>query len=187
MKWMFRICCYIFLISKCRAESDLGMCITSGLAKWMPLRIGDFWWILFGQTYSYIRSRHCAAIKAGARGLVQRASPHDHWMPRGHSDGACVKHFQHQPCAVAARRPAAAPTPLCVVLFYWPRGEKNQKQNLQSPKNLSRTLHFLRRKVDSNFADAIGTMTPQSFIFHSWTVSSVSGENKRTVGRPKVN
>ena len=30
--------CYIFLISKCRGESDLDLCMTSGLAKRMPLR-----------------------------------------------------------------------------------------------------------------------------------------------------
>jgi len=35
--------CYVFLTSKCREESDLGLCMTSVLAKWMwPLRSADF-------------------------------------------------------------------------------------------------------------------------------------------------
>jgi len=38
----FLIFCYMFLISKCRGESDLGLCMTSGFAKRMPLRKADF-------------------------------------------------------------------------------------------------------------------------------------------------
>ena len=34
--------CYLFLISKCRGESDLGLCMTLVLAKRMPLRSADF-------------------------------------------------------------------------------------------------------------------------------------------------
>ena len=34
--------CYMFLISTCRAESDLGLYTTSALAKRMPLRNGHF-------------------------------------------------------------------------------------------------------------------------------------------------
>ena len=34
--------CYMFLMSKCRGESDLGLCMTSVLAKRMPLRSTDF-------------------------------------------------------------------------------------------------------------------------------------------------
>ena len=33
---------YEFLMSKCRGESDLGLCMTSVLAKRMPLRSADF-------------------------------------------------------------------------------------------------------------------------------------------------
>ena len=33
---------YVFLISKCRGESDLGLCMTSELAKRMRLSSGDF-------------------------------------------------------------------------------------------------------------------------------------------------
>ena len=34
---------YMFLISKCRRESDLGLCTTLQLANKMPLRSGYFW------------------------------------------------------------------------------------------------------------------------------------------------
>jgi len=33
---------YAFQMSKCRGESDLGLCMTSVLAKKMPLRSADF-------------------------------------------------------------------------------------------------------------------------------------------------
>ena len=33
--------CYMFIIPKCRGESDLSLCMTSGLAKRMPLRSAD--------------------------------------------------------------------------------------------------------------------------------------------------
>ena len=36
-----RICC-MFLMSKCRGESDLDLCMTSILSKRMPLRSADF-------------------------------------------------------------------------------------------------------------------------------------------------
>jgi len=35
--------CYMFLMSKCRVESDLGLCMISILAKRMPLRSANFW------------------------------------------------------------------------------------------------------------------------------------------------
>ena len=34
--------CYMFLMSKCRVESDLGLCMISILAKRMPLRSANF-------------------------------------------------------------------------------------------------------------------------------------------------
>jgi len=34
--------CYVFLMSQCRGESDLGLCMTSVLAKRMLLRSADF-------------------------------------------------------------------------------------------------------------------------------------------------
>jgi len=34
---------YMFLISKCRGDWDLGLCTTSGLAFGEPQRSGDFW------------------------------------------------------------------------------------------------------------------------------------------------
>jgi len=34
--------CYVFLISKCRGDWDLGLCTTSGLAFGEPQRSGDF-------------------------------------------------------------------------------------------------------------------------------------------------
>ena len=37
---------YLFLISKCRRESDVGLCTTSLLAKRVLLCIGEFRWIL---------------------------------------------------------------------------------------------------------------------------------------------
>jgi len=48
--------CYVFLTSKCRGESDLGLCMTSVLAKRMPLR--DFKTCLAAK---FVGSRHCAA------------------------------------------------------------------------------------------------------------------------------
>jgi len=41
---------YVFLISKCRGESDLGLCMSSVLAKRMYLHIADFWRILWPNT-----------------------------------------------------------------------------------------------------------------------------------------
>jgi len=35
--------CYMFQISKCRGDWDLGLCTTSGLAFGEPQRNGDFW------------------------------------------------------------------------------------------------------------------------------------------------
>ena len=51
--------CYMFLMSKCKEESDLGLCMTSGFAKRMALRSADFWRILRPNTFK-IGSRHCA-------------------------------------------------------------------------------------------------------------------------------
>jgi len=52
--------CYMFLISKCREESDLGLCMTSVLANSLPLRSADFRQILQPNTFK-TGSRHCAA------------------------------------------------------------------------------------------------------------------------------
>jgi len=42
---------YMFPVSKCRGESDLGLCTTSGLAQTMPLPGGDFRQILRPNTF----------------------------------------------------------------------------------------------------------------------------------------
>jgi len=34
--------CYMLPLSKCRGEGDLGLCMTSGFAKRMPLPSGEF-------------------------------------------------------------------------------------------------------------------------------------------------
>jgi len=47
--------CYMFLKSKCTGESDLGLCMTSVLAKRMPLRSADFWRILRPNTFLCFR------------------------------------------------------------------------------------------------------------------------------------
>jgi len=41
--YFFERICYMFLISKCRGDWDLGLCTTSGLAFGEPQRSGDFW------------------------------------------------------------------------------------------------------------------------------------------------
>jgi len=49
---------YVFLILKCREESDLGMCMRSVHAKRMLLCSADFQRILQPNTF-YLGSRHC--------------------------------------------------------------------------------------------------------------------------------
>jgi len=52
---------YLFLMSKCREESDLGLCMTSGFAKRMPLRSTDFqFWNVFGG-----KIRRKSALRSG--------------------------------------------------------------------------------------------------------------------------
>jgi len=51
--------CYMFLIPKCRGESDIGLCTTLGLAKRMPLRSAAFRVKhVFGARF--VGSQHCA-------------------------------------------------------------------------------------------------------------------------------
>ena len=54
--------CYMFLILKCTGWSDLGLCMTSGLAKRMRLRSADFLFFnVFGhKIIKFVRIRHCA-------------------------------------------------------------------------------------------------------------------------------
>jgi len=53
-RWVLAFCfsvkiCYTFLILKYRGESDLGRCMSSVLAKRMPLHSADFWFLnVFG-------------------------------------------------------------------------------------------------------------------------------------------
>jgi len=53
--------CYMFLMSKCRGELDLGLCMTSVLAKRMPLRSADFRRILRPNTFENRKS----ALRSG--------------------------------------------------------------------------------------------------------------------------
>jgi len=53
--------CYIFLISKCREDRDLGLCTTSVLAFWEPRRNGKIQFFLLRNAF-FFGSRHCAAV-----------------------------------------------------------------------------------------------------------------------------
>jgi len=53
---------YMFLILKCRGRSDLGVCMTSVLAKRMWLRSADFWQILRPNTFLNRKSAPCGRI-----------------------------------------------------------------------------------------------------------------------------
>jgi len=44
--------CYMFFISKCKGASDLGLCMTLGLVKRMPVRSANFWRILRPNTFN---------------------------------------------------------------------------------------------------------------------------------------
>jgi len=57
--------CYMFLISKCREDWDLGLCTTSGLAFGEPQRYGKIRFVLRRNTF-FFRSRHCAAVLLGS-------------------------------------------------------------------------------------------------------------------------
>jgi len=53
--------CYVYLMSKCRGESDLGLCMTSVLAKRIPLRSADFRFLnAFGR-----KIRRKSALRSG--------------------------------------------------------------------------------------------------------------------------
>ena len=52
----------MFLISKCRGKSDLGVCMTSVLAKKMRLRSSDFQRILQPNTFFNQKSVLCGCI-----------------------------------------------------------------------------------------------------------------------------
>jgi len=108
--------CRVFPISKCREESDLGLCMTSGLAKRMPLRSADFRRILRPSTFKNRK----LALRSG----ILFASPEVMHRPRSDSPlqfelgtysrferenkmlalGVCVP----QPCPSAGRRVAAS-------------------------------------------------------------------------------
>jgi len=53
--------CYMFLISKCRGDQDLGLCTTSVLAFGEPQRNGKIRFFLRGNTLIF-GSRHCAVV-----------------------------------------------------------------------------------------------------------------------------
>jgi len=60
--YFFERICYMFLISKCRGDWDLGLCTTSGLAFREPLRSGKIRFFLRRNTFFFLGSRHCAAV-----------------------------------------------------------------------------------------------------------------------------
>jgi len=69
--------CYMFLISKCTRWSDLGLCMTSGLAKRVPLRIAAFRVLnVFGR-----KIRQNSPLRSG----IFFASPEVMHRPRSHS------------------------------------------------------------------------------------------------------
>jgi len=69
--------CYMFLISKCRRWSDLGLCMTSGLAKRVPLHIADFRFLnVFGR-----KIRQNSPVRSG----IFFAGPEVMHRPRSHS------------------------------------------------------------------------------------------------------
>jgi len=69
--------CYTFQLSKCRGESYLGLCMTSGLAKRIPLRSADFRFLnVIGR-----KIRQYLALHSG----VFFASPEVMHRPRSHS------------------------------------------------------------------------------------------------------
>jgi len=57
--------CYMFLISKYRGESDLGLCKILGLAKRMPLRSADFRRILRPNTFENQKLAHVYKSEVG--------------------------------------------------------------------------------------------------------------------------
>jgi len=69
--------CYMFRMAKCRGESYLGLCRTSGLAKRMPLRSTDFQFLnVFGR-----KIRQNSALRSG----IPFGSPEVMHRPRSHS------------------------------------------------------------------------------------------------------
>jgi len=51
---------HVFLISKCRGDSNLGLCMSLVLAKRMPLRSADFRFKNVFLAAEFVRSQHCA-------------------------------------------------------------------------------------------------------------------------------
>jgi len=74
--------CYMDLISKCRKKSDLGLCMSLGLAKRMPLRSGDFRRILWRSTFLNRKSPLHSGILFPSFGLVHipRSDSHLHFI-----------------------------------------------------------------------------------------------------------
>jgi len=69
--------CYMFIISSFRGEWDLGLCMTLGLVKRMPLRSGEFWRTL--------RAKMFWNRKSPLRSCILFASPEVIHRPRSHS------------------------------------------------------------------------------------------------------
>jgi len=54
--------CYMFLVSKCRGDWDLGLCIFWASANREQLRNAKFWFFLRAKHVFFPGSRHCAAF-----------------------------------------------------------------------------------------------------------------------------
>jgi len=63
---------YVFLISKCRKESDLDVCTTSVLAKRTPLRSANFRRILWPNTFVNPKSALHSGVLFASTELVHR-------------------------------------------------------------------------------------------------------------------
>jgi len=107
--------CYMSLISKCRRESDLGLCMMSGLAKSMPLHSGKFQWNLRPNTFlnqkSPLRSRTLVASPKVMHRLRSDCPLHFNidWEYIANSHGEKTKMLAlvvcfPQPCPNAGRR-----------------------------------------------------------------------------------
>jgi len=89
----------MFLISKCREKSDLGLCMSSVLAKRMPLRSADFWF----KNVSGRKIRWKSALRSGIlfastklmRTVVSVAILIDFWYKN-----LCTKNFSSNFCFV---------------------------------------------------------------------------------------
>ena len=78
--------CYMFLISKYREESDLGLCMTSALAKRLLLQSADFRFLhVFGRKF-----RRKSALRSG----ILRGLRLENGSAMAKSDFSCVEtHF----------------------------------------------------------------------------------------------